>query len=125
MNKSESIFKDIFANNWQQLPTVFHKHYANRANTNDATVVEGVLDVSTNGLIRLFAPFFRLLGGIPPENEKNVPVTVCFSSEVDSPAFHFDRTFYFKDKKTYRFSSRMYPVGATEVVELMKWGVYP
>ena len=125
MDKREAVFKSIFASSWQEMPVVFHKHYANRANAEDKTVVEGLLNVSCRGPIRLFAPFFRLLGGIPPENEKNVAVTVCFSTEVDSTAFHFDRTFYFKDKKPRHFRSRMIQLEGSEVVELMKWGVYP
>lgn len=123
MKHSEPVFKNIFATSWQELPAVFHKHYANRANASDKTVVEGLLDISCRGPIRLFAPFFRVLGGIPPENEKNVPVTVNFLSKVNSPAFYFDRKFYFKDKKPRYFRSRMIHIEESEVVEIMKWGI--
>jgi len=40
--KNEPTFKAIFGDDWDQLPPIMRKHYANRPNSNDTTVVEGV-----------------------------------------------------------------------------------
>jgi len=75
------------------------------------------------GPVKLFAPIFWLLGGIPPYNEKNVPITVNFKSEGDTKALHFDRVFKFNTRKHYRFQSKMVPIKANEMVEIMKYGL--
>ena len=81
MNMKEPIFKSIFGVVWDELPPVMKRHYANRPYTDDMTMVSGYLDVSCAGPIKWFAPLFWLMRGIPPANEKNVPVTVQFESE--------------------------------------------
>ncbi len=65
----------------------------------------------------------RLMGQIPTFNESNVPVTVCFESDLNSKAFHFNRTFHFSNRKPYVFHSRMLQVNQNEVVEIMKFGL--
>lgn len=120
---NEPIFKSIFGNTWDELPSVMHKHYANRPYTRDKATVEGVLDVMCAGPIKLFAPLFWLLGGIPPHNEKNVPVTVHFESEPETRAFQFNRLFHFKTRKPYSFHSSMNQVKGNEVIEIMRFGL--
>jgi len=117
------IFKSIFAKQWNQLPVVMHKHYANRPYSNDLTIVEGQLDVMCSGPIKLFSPLFWLLGGIPPKNESNVAVTVQFESYIDTKEFRFNRIFYFKERKPYSFQSSMVPIGGNQLVEIMKFGL--
>lgn len=121
--KSEPIFKSIFGEAWLELPLVMRKHYLNRPYTDDINIVEGTLDVMCAGPIRLFAPVFWMLGGIPAYNATNVPVTVFFESNKRTKAFTFNRIFYFKNKKPYRFKSRMVPISNNEVVELMRYGL--
>ncbi len=116
------IFQDIFGNDWNDLPPVMHKHYANRPYSHDITSVEGILDVMCAGPIKILAPLFWILCGIPPHNEKNVPVTVNFCSDENSQYFHFNRVFHFKKHKTYSFKSRMVQVKGDEVVEVMRSG---
>lgn len=116
------IFKDIFGEDWNDLPPVMHKHYANRPYTNDVTMVEGVLDVMCAGPIKLLAPLFWLMRGIPPHNEKNVPVVVSFESDKNTRSFHFNRIFHFKKRKAYSFKSRMTQVGDNDVIEIMRSG---
>ncbi len=116
---NEPIFKSIFGKDWDQLPPVMHKHYANRPYSNDVTIVEGTLDVMCAGPIKILAFLFWLMRGIPPYNEKNVPVTVSFGSDGNSKFFHFNRVFHFKTRKPYCFKSRMIQVKDNEVIEVM------
>ena len=119
---SEPIFKDIFGTSWQDLPPVMHKHYLNRPYTDDVNTVEGVLDVMCAGPIKVLSPLFWLMGGIPPQNEKNVPVTVRFESNPDTKEFHFNRTFHFKERKPYQFQSKMIQTSGNELIEIMRFG---
>jgi len=121
--KSIPIFQTIFGKSWDDLPPVMHKHYANRPYTEDLTTVKGSLDVMCAGPIKLFSPLFWLLRGIPPHNEKNVPVTVHFESDKNSKAFYFNREFYFSTRKPYRFQSRMMQIKDNEVIEIMRFGL--
>lgn len=123
MSKSEPIFKSIFGASWNDLPPVMKKHYANRPYTDDEGIVEGTLDVMSAGPIKLIAPIMKLMGQIPARNEKNVPVTVQFQSDKDSKAFHFKRTFHFKDSEPYVFHSRMVQIKDNEVIEIMRFGL--
>ena len=121
--QSEPIFKSVFGDDWDKLPTVMHKHYANRPYTSDSYSTVGKLNVMCAGPIKVFAPIFWLLGGIPPHNENNVPITVNFKSDKNTKAMHFDRVFRFNSRKHYRFHSRMVPVKGNEMIEVMKFGI--
>jgi predicted DCC family thiol-disulfide oxidoreductase YuxK len=120
--QDEPIFKRIFGSDWDKLPTVMHKHYANKPYTQDVTVVEGTLDVSCSGPFKYLAPAFWLLRGIPPANENNVPVTVRFESDPATQSFTFNRVFGFAQRKPYSFRSRMIRIKDNEVIEIMRSG---
>lgn len=122
MIDQDPIFKTILGEDWDKLPPVLKAHYANRPYTSDVTIVEGNLDVMCKGPMKLLTPILRLLGQVPPANETNVPVTVEFKSEVDTKAFHFKRTFNFKNQKPYSFHSKMIQAKDNEVIEIMKFG---
>ena len=121
--KREPTFKAIFGKDWEALPPVMKKHYANRPYSSDVTVVEGKLEVFCKPPLRWLAPVMRLLGQIPAVNQKNVPVTVRFESDLHSKAFHFNRFFHFANGKSYIFHSRMLQLKDNEVVEIMKFGL--
>jgi len=118
--KSIPTFKSILGEQWNELPPVMKKHYANRPYTNDDYVVEGILDVKCSGIIKWFSWVFWFMKGIPPHTENNVPVTVHFRSEKNTKYFHFDRIFHFKSRKPYRFHSKMIQTKDNEIVEVMK-----
>lgn len=120
---SDPIFKSIFGQSWDDLPTVMKSHYANRPYSHDETVVEGTLDVMCKPPLSWIAPIMKLLGQIPPANEVGVLVTVQFKSDEDSKAFHFVRTFNFTRSKPYVFHSRMVQIKDNEVIEIMRLGV--
>lgn len=122
-HKKSPTFKNIFGEAWDQLPPVMQKHYANHPYSNDRTTVEGVLDIICRGPMRLCAPLLWLIGGVPPINEKQVSVTVHFDSDINSKAFAFNRTFYFKNRTPYQFRSSMIPISGNELVEVMKFNI--
>lgn len=117
------IFQSIFGIDWDKLPAVFQKHYANRAYSNDRITVVGVMKIEISILFRLLSPFMRLFSTLVPEAGKNIPVTVFFESEHNSDAFCLNRLFHFPGKKTYQFRSRMVRIGQDEMIEFTKIGI--
>lgn len=117
------IFKSVFGENWDRLPPVMHRHYANHPNTKDVYIAEGTMVVEAALVLRVFSPILRLLGGIPAVNAKDIPVTVKFKSEPAGPALHFVRSFRFPGTKPYIFHSRMIPEGDSRITEQMKFGL--
>lgn len=120
---SQPIFQSIFGADWERLPPVMKKHYANHAYRDERVMTEGIMKVESSTLGRLMTPFFKLAGTLAPYEGENVPATVVFISTADSNVFQFDRTFNFPGKKPYRFHSRMKPVGGNEMVEFMRFGL--
>lgn len=123
MTTGQPIFQSVFAEQWDKLPTVIHKHYANRPFSDDVVTVEGNMDVEFGWLIKLFSPFLRLFGVLVPYQGNDVPVTVKFRSESDSSVYCLDRTFNFPNKNPYVFYSRMVPVKENLIIEFMKYGI--
>jgi hypothetical protein len=124
LNSAEDpIFKPIFGTDWDRLPPVMQKHYANRPYTNDKVSVEGRMRVACSGPLRLLSSVFWLFGTVPPINEDQVPVVVSFQSEPTTRAFRFDRVFHFKNRKPYHFKSRMIQLKGNEVMEIMRFGI--
>lgn len=117
------IFQAIFGDQWNQLPAVMHKHYANRPFSEDVVTVEGIMKVELSPLARMLSPLLRLSGALVPYSAENITTTVHFRSEKDTAAFCFDRIFRFPQKPLYHFRSRMIPVGSNEVVEYMPIGI--
>ncbi len=118
--KEDPIFKSIFGDDWDKLPPVMHKHYANRPFTSDITKVDGTLDVKCAGPIKALSWLFWLMQGIPPHSETEVPVTVNFESDKETKFFYFNRIFNFKTRKAYNFKSRMIQTTGNEVIEIMR-----
>jgi len=119
---NDPVFKSIFGKDWDSLPQVMKRHYANRPYTDETGIVEGVMKIESSPLGRLMTPFFRLAGTLVPYEGENIKATVMFTTTAHSDAFHFDRTFHFP-RGDYRFHSRMTPVGGNELVEYMRFGI--
>lgn len=117
------IFKAIYGNQWEKLPPVLLKHYANRPYTNDVVTVKGILKVELSWFARLIAPILRITGSLIPISGENINVTVHFRSEMNSNAYCFDRILHFPGRKTYRFFSRIVPIGEDEAIEFMPVGI--
>jgi len=123
MTNNQPIFQPVFGEDWQKLPKVMHKHYANRPFCNDSTFVEGTMDIRYSKLLWFFMPIFRLFGALVPYQGQNIPVTVEYFSEKNSPAFCFKRIFYFPGKKPYPFNSKIFPIKTHEVAEFVRFGL--
>ncbi len=121
--KIRPIFQDVFGEQWDALPEVIKRHYANRPYTSDEVVVEGELDLICRAHVKLLAPVLKFMKQIPAHSEECVPVTVRFQSDEHSKMFGFNRLFNFKMIKPYRFQSRMYPIRDNVVVEVMPYGI--
>lgn len=116
-------FQPVFGDAWQQMPRVFHRHYANRPFSHDLTVAEGVMDIACHGPMRWLAPVMKWMGQIPAMNERGVAVRVEYRSDPATRAFHFLRIFSPPGGRTYEFRSRMLQVDGTEMVEIMRFGL--
>lgn len=121
--KREPIFKPIFGAAWDDMPKVFHLHYANRPYTSDRVRVVGVMDVACAGPMKVLAPLINLLGQIPARNETDVSVAVEYQSDPYTKAFTFVRGFDFAGRAPYMFRSRMLQVESGDVVEVMRFGL--
>ena len=123
MSDLQPIFQSIFNADWQNLPPVMHKHYANRPYSDDVVTVSGKMDVEFGWLVRLMSPLLRVFGALVPYQGNNIPVTVHFRSRHDSNLYCLDRTFNFPNKEPYVFFSKLTPINIDIVVELMKYGI--
>ena len=121
--KGEPTFKSIFGKDWENLPPIIKKHYGNHPYSTEVTTVDGELDVFCKPPLLWLSPLMRLFGQIPTFNENNVPVTVHFESNLNSNAFHLNRSFKFSDRKFYIFYSRMLQIEGNEVIEIMRFGL--
>jgi len=120
---SQPIFKSIFTDNWEKLPEVMRKHYANRSYSSDIVVVEGKMNIRFNKMIRFIAPVLSSLGVLVPYEGKEIPTTVRFLSNPENNSLVFERTFHFPRKKPFVFRSKMFPVGGNEMIEFTKSNV--
>lgn len=119
----EPIFKPVFGNNWEVLPLVFRKHYANRPYSNDVVTAKGKMNIKYSFLAKLMLPLFKLLKTLVPYQGENIPTTVYFRSDMDSARFHYDRQFDFPGKPAYYFRSYMVQIKDNIVVEFMRFGI--
>ncbi len=120
---SDPIFKNIFANDWDDLPSVIKKHYANRPYCSDQYVAQGVMKVEGSLIWTIISPISKLFGVLVPYTGDNIATTVTFRSDPNNNHFVFDRVFNFPDKPTYKFYSVLHPIKENEVCEIMKTGL--
>lgn len=123
MNTREPTFKDVLGAEYENLPVVFKKRYANRPYSDDTNSVAGKMEIHFSKVISVFIPFFRLFHVLVPYQAIDIPVKVDFRSQLNSDSVFLDRKFYFPGKKPYEFNSRMQPIKENEVVEYMSFGL--
>ena len=115
--RGEPIFKAIFGADWDRLPIVMKKHYANRPNSSDVVTVKGALTIRLSWFYRLLSPLLKISKTLVPVNGENVPTMVHFRSEPRSNAFCFDRHIHMPGVAPLHFFSRMVPAGGDEMIE--------
>lgn len=118
--ETHPVFKEVFGDDWLNLPPVMKAHYAARSFSDDRITVNGHLNTYVNPILGFFA---RVGGFLIPYSDKNVPVRVTFKSARDNNTLAFDRVFNFEGRKAVHFKSRMLPLTNGEVVEIMRFGV--
>jgi hypothetical protein len=59
MPNTTPIFAEIFAEQWDSLPTALKAHYANRSFSNDRVTVTGRLTIRMGPLLRLASPLLK------------------------------------------------------------------
>ncbi|NRA88958.1 MAG: DUF4166 domain-containing protein [Rhizobiales bacterium] len=123
MQKKEPIFKSVFNEQWDNLPPIMLKHYANRPYSNDSYIATGKMDIEFSWLMQIAAPLLTLFGTLVPIKGRDIKTTVTFNSEIDSPAFRLDRIFNFDDKKPFVFESKLIQVEKNIMLEIMKSGI--
>jgi len=123
MQKKNTIFQSIFADAWDKLPPVMHKHYANKPFSHDVVVADGKMDVSFGWFIRLLRPVLKITGALVPYEGQDIPVQVRFTSEPSSKAYCLERVFNFQGRTPYRFFSRMIQIKDAEIIEYMSSGI--
>jgi predicted DCC family thiol-disulfide oxidoreductase YuxK len=121
--KTIPIFQSIFGQTWDSLPPVMKRHYANHPYCSEEVAVEGALKIEASRIGRLFFPLFKLMKTLIPREGNNIQTTVRFITSVDNNEFQFDRYMRFPDGASYRFHSRMKPVGGNVLVETMSCGL--
>lgn len=116
----EPVFKEIFGKDWDVLPAVMKRHYANRAYSDDVNICTGTLTISASPLGKALFPIFKLLGMLVPRTGENIPTTVRFMTDRGSNNLQYDRNITFPDGDSYRFHSSMQPVDGNELAEIMR-----
>ena len=124
MNQTtEPTFRAIFADKWEQLPTVLKKHYANKPYSQDCVTVKGKMNFIIASWAKWLMPLFKWLHIIVPYAGENIDVTVHFKSEPDTDTYQFDRWIHFPQKQPYHFLSKMQPNKGGEIVERFACGI--
>lgn len=117
------LFASVFGADWDGLPRVLQRHYANRAFRDDVVTVEGTLTVEFSPLGRALKPLMRWTKALVPYEGRDVPVKVAFVTDANSNAFRFERAFRFPSRPPYAFRSAMIPVGGDLLTEWMSGGL--
>ena len=123
MSGKEPFFEKIFGAEWATLPTVFHAHYANRADKDDVVRVVGKMDIRQSALMRLAAPFFRLTKTLVPVHREGVGTEVTFRTHADRDGFWYHRHFALGPDTIYKFVSRLEHLGGNQVIEWTGSGI--
>lgn len=123
MINKDAVFKSIFGNKWDKLPSVFHQRYSNRPNSTDKVIVKGKLNIYTSTWMKLLSPFLRLSGALVPYAGTNIPVTVRINSNPKSNTISFNREFNFPKKGIHYYRSKLVPAGGDQIIEFMRFGL--
>ncbi|MCS5710605.1 DUF4166 domain-containing protein [Candidatus Berkiella aquae] len=123
MVETSSIFQQVFAQKWQQLPPVFQRHYNLNANSHDRITVTGTITVNAKGLMKWLGPIMGMMGLLPPKPAKEIPITVTYACYPDSNAFHLERIFHYPDRTDFIFNTKMILLNDNIMVDLTRCNV--
>ncbi len=118
------VFKQVLADDWDNLGNVIKRHYFLTPFSEDYMCVKGQMqEIYHSTIAKLFIPFGLIFGAVVPYRAKQIPIDVHYNSNPDTGHLYWDRVFKFPDKKHFHFKSHMEHVGGNEVIEFVRFGV--
>lgn len=119
---TEIIFKNIFGTEWDNLPLVFKKHYANHGFSNDNYIAKGKMKIWLSPFMKITSPIMQLSGTLVPKSGENIDAIVKFTSSPNNNNYTLERSFSFPNKE-YSFISSLEPIGENKTIEWTKIGI--
>lgn len=119
----DPVFKSIFSSQWELLPVVMKKRYANKPYSQDIITIEGKMDFIIAPWAKWLMPLLKWLNILVPYAGENIDATVHFKSEQKNAICQFERWIKFPGKKPYHFLSKMINTQGNEVIEQFKCGI--
>lgn len=123
MKQGDVIFKEVFGKDWQELPLVLQKHYANRAYSDDAVVMQGTMTIERNWFAKLLSPILYVIGALVPYDVRDIKTIVTARSRSNHIDYILDRHFQLPHGKIYQFKSNLVWQGGNEMIEFMRFGI--
>lgn len=117
-------FKPVFGEDWERLPTVIKKHYANRPYSSDITRVKGLMTITFSPLMKFIAPFLSFFNMFAPKPGKDIPVEVDYLSSPENSSFIFDRRFYYQHlSKPFKFKTVLWQIKENMIIDVLRFGL--
>jgi hypothetical protein len=117
---NQSIIQTILENHWDEIPVSLKIHYANKPFSQDITIANGHMNIYCK---RWLSTLLRRLSALPAITISDIPVTVCYTSDPNSPAFHLHRRFYLPQRTPHQFNTTMTPYHNNEILEELGHGL--
>ena len=115
------IFQKIFGpEQWDKLPPVFHKHYANKPHSHDKVTTEGKLNIKCAWYLK---PFLKLFRAMPAYDGQDIITNVTFISSPSDATYKFERIFHYPNRAPHYFISSMRQIQHNEIAEVMSFGL--
>tara|TARA_R110002110_G_scaffold415800_1_gene656288 strand:+ start:44746 stop:45738 length:993 start_codon:yes stop_codon:yes gene_type:complete len=122
-HSEQPLFRRVFRAQWDSMPVIFHKRYANRSYHTESVILNGTMNIYLSKYYKLISPFLRFSGALVPFAGTNIPVTITLSSTEDSESVMMDRVFHYPEGKPYHFKSKIIVTSKLDVLEIMKYGL--
>jgi len=118
------IFKPVFGADWDKLPAVIKKHYANRPYSNDVTRAKGKMTITFSPIMKMMAPMLSFFKIFAPAPGKDISVEVDYLSSPQDARFVFDRRFYYPQlAKPFEFKTTLWHIKDNVIVDTLRFGV--
>ncbi|CDZ77365.1 hypothetical protein BN59_01648 [Legionella massiliensis] len=118
------IFKPIFGDDWENLPEVLKRHYANRPYSEDITRAKGHMTITFSPIMKLLAPALSLFKVFAPKPGKDIPVEVDYLSSPKNSSFIFDRRFYYPHlNKPFTFKTTLWQIKDKLIIDTFRFGI--
>lgn len=117
-------FKPVFGDDWERLPNVIKKHYADRPYSNDITRAKGLMTISFSPLMSALAPLLSFFKMFAPAPGKDIPVEIDYLSNPQNASFIFDRRFFYPNlSKPFTFKTTLWQLKGNMIIDVMRFGL--